>query len=157
MKSFTSMKAKLQTTGLYAVKDNTNINTELRAYAIGLDSAFSNLELMLRELFIDTAESYGITEREKMLGAQRSDYSLEKRREMLKDRQMTRGLSCTLKAFEKMLASYGLSDFSIEEKFAQQEVVVTINDSLIEEIKSWVVKRINDDFPSHLKLTVVFN
>ena len=157
MKSFTSMREKIQSTGLYSVKDNTNINTELRAYATGIDLLFSNLELMLKELFIDTAESYGIAEREKLIGAERSEYSIEKRREMLKDMQMTRGLSCTPKAFEKTLESYGLSDFTMVEKFVQQEVVITVKDVLTDEIKNWVVKRIQDDFPSHLTLTVVFS
>ncbi|MCD8025632.1 MAG: hypothetical protein LUF33_01500 [Clostridiales bacterium] len=69
MDSFTSMKSKLLPLGLYTIEDGSNLYAELKAYAAGLDSVFENLDTMLREYFIDTAQTYGITEREKLIGA----------------------------------------------------------------------------------------
>ena len=47
---------------------------------------------MLKEYFIDTAQSYGLTERERFTGAVRDDLSIEKRRELLKIREQTNGM-----------------------------------------------------------------
>lgn len=63
MNSFDSMKTKLESTGLYKVTAKSNIRAELLAYAEGLNTEFDMLETMERELFIDTAENCGITER----------------------------------------------------------------------------------------------
>ena len=84
MNSFDSMKTKLESTGLYKVTAKSNIKAELLAYAEGLNTEFDMLETMERELFIDTAENCGITERERFVGKINADYPLEKRREMLK-------------------------------------------------------------------------
>ena len=62
MNSFESMKTKLEGTGLYDITAKSNIGAELLAYAEGLDSVFDMLEMMERELFIDTAEDFGIAE-----------------------------------------------------------------------------------------------
>ena len=84
MNSFDSMKTKLESTGLYKVTAKSNIRAELLVYAEGLNTEFDMLETMERELFIDTAENCGITERERFVGKINADYPLEKRREMLK-------------------------------------------------------------------------
>lgn len=84
MNSFDSMKTKLESTGLYKVTAKSNIRAELLAYAEGLNTEFDMLETMERELFIDTAENCGITERERFVGKINADYPLEKRRKCLK-------------------------------------------------------------------------
>ena len=78
MNSFDSMKTKLESTGLYKVTAKSNIRAELLAYAEGLNTEFDMLETMERELFIDTAENCGITERERFVGKINADYPLEK-------------------------------------------------------------------------------
>ena len=95
MESFDSMKTKLDALGLYKIEENSNIYAELKSYAAALDEMFAILETMLKELFIDTAEDYGISSREILLGREKDGFSLEKRREMLKiyERQVhTRGV-----------------------------------------------------------------
>lgn len=156
MDSFTSMKSKLLPLGLYTIEDGSNLYAELKAYAAGLDSVFENLDTMLREYFIDTAQTYGITEREKLIGAQRDEYTLEKRREMLKNTEQTVGLACTCSAFVKILESYGLSDFTMTENFSEQTVSITVADSLSDEEKAWIEERAEADFPSHLKVEFTY-
>ena len=95
MNSFDSMKTKLESTGLYKVTAKSNIRAELLAYAEGLNTEFDMLETMERELFIDTAENCGITERERFVGKINADYPLEKRREMLKISEQKVGGKCT--------------------------------------------------------------
>ena len=61
MNSFSSMKNKLSAIGIYNIENGSNIYNELKAYSVELDRIFSELDTMLREYFIETAQSYGIT------------------------------------------------------------------------------------------------
>ena len=90
MDSYTSMVKKLTDTKLYSVRTGGRTYAELKAFAAGLDLLFNELDEMLKEYFIDTAQSYGLTERERFTGAVRDDLSIEKRRELLKIREQTR-------------------------------------------------------------------
>lgn len=156
MDSFTSLKNKLEATGLYDVLLGTNIYAELKAYAAALDVMFGELDIMLRELFIATAESYGITNRERLLGKERDTYTLEKRREMLIVYEQMMGEKCTKEAFEMVLSGYGLSDFEIVESPADSTVTIDIGDDVPEEIKKMIAERITADFPSHITVEVNF-
>ena len=84
MDSYTSMVKKLTDTKLYSVRTGGRTYAELKAFSTGLDLLFNELGEMLKEYFIDTAQSYGLTERERFTGAVRDDLSIEKRRELLK-------------------------------------------------------------------------
>ena len=64
-------------------------------------------------------------------------------------------MDCT-SAFEKIVAGYGLYDFSITEDPANQEVTLTVRDTLSEDNKYWIEKMAGNDFPAHLNLNVVF-
>lgn len=156
MDSFTSMKTKLDATGLYRIEQGSNIYAELKAYASGLDVLFETLEAMLKELFIDTAEDYGISAREELLGKPRSEFTLEKRREMLRIyEQMTDG-KCTKSAFEAVLRGYGLSDFSITESPSHYRIGITVNEQISPELQTLISDRIAQDFPTHLNVTLKF-
>ncbi len=154
--SFTSMKTKLDATGLYSIEQGTNIYAELKAYGSGLDVLFETLATMLKELFIDTAEDYGISAREKLLGKPRSEFTLEKRREMLKIYEQMMGGKCTKAAFEAILRGYGLSDFSILEAPTRYRIGITVNEQTSPELQSLISDRIAQDFPTHLIVTINF-
>ena len=85
MSSYNSMKSKLIATGLYTLEDSSNTSEELKAFAQELDIIFDTLDEMTREYFIATAQSYGIIERERFIGKERSELPTEQRREMLID------------------------------------------------------------------------
>lgn len=157
MDSYTSMKNKLQPMGLYDVADGTNVSVELKTYAEGINTLFNQLDEMTREYFIATAESYGLTERERFIGKVRTEYSVEKRREMLQIQEQMIGNECSVSAFTKFLEGCGLSDFEIAENFSQQTVVITINDTLADETKKMIEERINAEFPVHLIITINYS
>ena len=156
MSSYNSMKSKLIATGLYTLEDSSNTSEELKAFAQELDIIFDTLDEMTREYFIATAQSYGIIERERFIGKERSELPTEQRREMLIIQEQMMGNSCSKGAFELMLKGTGLSDFTITESFATQAVTVTINDVLTAEIKQMIEEKIRAEFPSHLDVTVTF-
>ena len=154
MDSLTSMYKKLLSLKLYSDKRSGNSYAELKAFSVGLNLLFGELDEMLREYFIDTAQSYGLTERERFMGAVRDDLSIEKRREMLKTREQTKEKFCTPEAFNKILQSYGLNSFEITEHPLENALTVKINDTLDEQTKVWINKMIENDFPAHLDVTV---
>lgn len=156
MNSYTAMKNKLLPMQLYSLKKDSTVCRELRAYATGINILFDTLDEMTKECFIDTAQTYGITQREKLFGSERNEYDTDKRRTMLKDREQTIGLACTPAAFKKIIQSYGLSNFEITEKFSAQEVVITVHDSITDEMKNSIRQSAALDFPSHLIITVTF-
>ncbi len=60
MDAFVSMSEKLGKTGLYHIAEGTLIYDELMAYAEGLAVLYRELETMLRECFVSTAQDYGL-------------------------------------------------------------------------------------------------
>lgn len=156
MNSLDSMTKKLENTKIYAVKPGGRNYAEIKAFSVGLDMIFNELDEMLREYYIDTAQSYGLTERERFTGAVRDDLSIEKRRELLKTREQTNEKFCTPEAFNKILQGYGLGGFELIENPQENALTVKIYDALDEQNKVWVNKMIENDFPVHLAVTVDF-
>lgn len=150
MNSVTSMKSKLMPIGIYKLDNDSNVYKELVAYAEVLDELFAELDEMIREYYIDTAENYGITRRELIMGPERTDLSIEKRRQMLKVREQAVGLSCTVKDFENILLSYGVGRVALTEHFSEQKYELTFLDGSQINNKRWVSERIVKDFPLHL-------
>lgn len=157
MDSFTSMSKKLVSTKIYSVNKGGVNYAELKAFAKGLDLLFNELDEMLKEYFIDTAQSYGLTERERFTGAVRDDLSIEKRRELLKIREQTNEKFCTPEAFNKILQGYGLSAYEVTENPSENTLTIKIADTLDEQSKTWVQKMIENDFPAHLDVVVEFD
>ncbi len=153
MDSFDSMKNKLSDVGIYNIEKGSNVYNELKAYSVELDRIFSELDTMLREYFIETAQSYGITLREKFSGREKTEYSLEKRREMLKIQQQMMGSECTPKSFENFLKGCGLVNFRISESFAKQRIAVNISDELSSAAKKEIEEKINAEVPAQILVT----
>lgn len=156
MSSYDSMKDKLNAVGIYSIDENSNISKELVACAEGLDGLFDNLDAMTKEYYIETAEDFGVLRREKFLGKEKTEYSIEKRREMLELQEQNMGEKCTPDAFSDILKSCGLTDFSFVEQPTNFKLTVNINDTLTNEQKKIVTERINLEFPLHLILEINF-
>lgn len=156
MDSFNSLKQKHLQTGLYKIEENNNIFAELKAYAKGLDYLFDIYDEILREMFVDTAESYGLTERERFMGEVNDNFGSNERRYIINTRECANENFCTVSAFEKMLESYGLKNFKMSENFSGQTVTIAIKDNLTVEQKNYVKGMIEKDFPAHLIVNVNF-
>ena len=77
------MRGKLQPLRLYTLAPGSETDHELHAYAAGLDPMFHELTVAAREAFIQTAESYGLSEREKFIEKEKAELSAASRRELL--------------------------------------------------------------------------
>lgn len=156
MNSFESMKKGLESTGLYNVADDSNVKKELMAYAEGLDRVFDGLSEMERECFIETAESYGLSERERFLGINRGALDTERRRELLETAEQLRG-ECTVQAFEKIVRGYGIESFDFIEHPTGNYMILNVYDALTSEQKAVLKSRVKENFPAHIEVTVYFN
>lgn len=155
MTSYESMKQKHEQTGLYCVSENSNISCELKAYAAGLDILWAELEKIERECYVVTAEDYGLSKREEFLGYDRQQLGLEERRNLLCTAEQVNG-ECTVEAFNRMIESFGVSDFNITQRYAQNSVVVFVYESLTEAQKARLETGINENFPAHLNINVYY-
>lgn len=153
--SFDSMKFLLLSANIYNL-DDSNVSDELRAYACILDEYYEKIKTMLSECFIDTASSYGLDIREKILGAIRDDLSVEKRREQLKIRECIDGSSFSKEKIEEALKSFGLSDFEIVERASQYIVDVNIYTTHTDAQKAWIKSQIKKIMPAHLFVNINF-
>ncbi len=150
------MKNKLEAIGIYEITENSNVSVELSAYAEELERLRLELDELYRELFIDTAQSYGLSERERVLGKEKSQFSIEARREMLKLFEQIAGEFCTAEKFNKFLLSCGLNDFSVVESIGRQRVTITINDVLSSAQKSELKEKVRGELPLRIEPTYKF-
>lgn len=156
MSSYDSMKAKLEPIGLYLLETGSNVCNELSSYAEGLDTLFETLDTMTKEYFIDTAESYGITARERFVGKEKSEYTQLQRKEMLKLQEQNMGNKCNTEAFSDILRSLGLSDFEFTERFSSNSLIINVNDVIPTEMQKLVTDRVEAEFPAHLNIIINF-
>lgn len=154
--SYNSMKSKLTATGLYKIEDSSNVSYELKAYAQELDLLFCELDEVLKECFIQTAEDYGLTRIERFTGRDGSGLSPEKRREILMLMQSDSRFGFTPDGFKALIESYSISDFEFVENPLGFRVTVRIYDSLSDEKKQAVSEMIDAQFPYHLNIIKSF-
>lgn len=77
------MKDMLSPLGIYNLDDDSLVAKELTVYANELEKLHNELALMLRELFINTAQDYGIEKIEELFQRVRHDLDIEERRDRI--------------------------------------------------------------------------
>ncbi len=156
MKStFESLKESLSRLNLYDF-DNTNISNEIKAYSYVIDELNEDLCTMLRECFIETAQTYGLSNRETIIGAKVENDNVESRRKMLMLRESINQSSFTVEKIKESLKSFGLECKVIEYPSLYTVVIDTIGD-YPEEKRVWISSEINKIMPAHLNVEVIFN
>lgn len=65
MGAYDSMKRQLLPTGLYTLDGTTAVDSELQAYAAGLDAVCSEFQELQGESFLPTASGYGLELKER--------------------------------------------------------------------------------------------
>ncbi len=99
----------LSETGLYDPGDNSVIYAELAAYAEGLELFFGELEELLRECFVSTAEAEGLTMREAIIRRMNFNHTLAGRRSALTAAMSVGTRDVTSGDLAKVIASFGLT------------------------------------------------
>ncbi len=152
--SYNFMKKALLPLGLYDINDN-NIDYELLSYAQVLDEMKFELTEMLRECFLSSAVSYGLYNREVIVGKKRDDLSIKERRNMLTLREQIDSSSFTLEKIRSSLESFNLL-CDIHEYPSLYMVVLDAIGEYTKEQKSWIREQVQKIMPAHLLVQVVF-
>ena len=156
MKSyFDTMKKALHSTSLYEV-DYNYLWYELMTYASEIDTINADIIDMLNECFINTASSYGLSNRELVIGALRDDLDIEKRREMLTLRERIDTSCFTVPKIKQALESFGL-EFELIEYPSLYTVVVDTIGHYDKKQQTWIRNEVRKIMPAHLSVDVIFN
>lgn len=153
--SFESMRESLSKLNLYDFS-KANISNELKTYAWFFDMLKEELCTMLNECFVDTAQSYGLSEREAIIGAKRDGVSILERRNMLLLRESINKSSFTVSKIKESLKSFGL-ECEVYEYPSQYTVVL---DSIGDYSKSqiaWIKTEVEKIMPAHLNVEIIIN
>ena len=156
MSSYDSMKNKMLPLGLYSFAEGSVVDNELNAYAAALDPLFDKIDEMTRESFISTAESYGLSEREKFIDRVKPQLTVEKRRELLINQEKAVTCDGTAVGFNRFLSDCGLTNFRVHEFPIRQRIAIYINDDLNEGEKSLIGYKIAQAAPVHLNVQVYY-
>lgn len=155
MDSYTSMKTKLTQTGLYDVLVGTLTHNELKAYALELDKLRKELEEMTREYYIVTAQSYGLSEREKFLGKVRNEYDINKRRQLLIFEERPLETAASIVDFINFLKGCGIDDFYIDQRY-NNTMSITIYDTVSPVRQKELNQRILAELPPHYIVKIIY-
>ena len=154
--SYASMKAKLAPLGVYTQAPGSVTDRELRAYAEGIDTLFDALDIAERESFIETAETYGLSEREKFLEKEKPDLPVAERRALLLRFEQRLHQEGTAAAFTTFLHECGLTDVNLTEYTSRRLLVIRVGNTLDEGQKSMASKKIRQAVPAHLTINLIF-
>lgn len=150
MGSYNSMKSKMLPLMLYSFDEGSVVDKELNAYAAALDPLFDKIDEMTQESFISTAESYGLSEREKFIDRVKPQLTVAERRELLIKQEQAISCDASVVGFNRFLSDCGLTNFRVDEYPSRQVVHIYINDDLNEGEKSLIGKKIELAAPIHL-------
>ncbi len=121
MNPLLSMKKKLEPLGVYSLQDGSLVEAELEAFAAELNLLLDAAEELKRELFIRTAEGFGIDLRETAAGPKREYLPLADRRKMLLYRGAVTVNDCRREDIERAMIACGIRS-SICEKTGEQSL-----------------------------------
>lgn len=156
MSSCESMIKKLEPLGIYNLATDSILYAELAAFSEGLDVLKAELDTVLKEAFISTAESYGIENLELLVGKKRDDLAIDKRRSMLIERLSFGTGDFTPTGLESMLRVLGV-DGKIEEYPFVQRIVLNLSSQYYSApMREWIMLQAEALFPAHLDWDVVF-
>lgn len=148
MTSFESMSEKLARTGLYNTSEGNLIYAELMAYAEGLDIYYNALDELLRECFIETAETYGLTMREKFISKCTADNTIEARRKSLVTALSIYKTDFTAEGFEKSLDIWGIEG-TLAEDFENKKIIFDCTTDIPSNKLELIEKQVQDFVPCH--------
>lgn len=81
--TYSQMRDALGSTGRYDVDNSKYVNAEIKAYAASIDKVKEYFNYILRELFVQTACSFGLSAREEMFDFKSGGETVENRRKRL--------------------------------------------------------------------------
>lgn len=156
MGSLENMVKAMKTIPLYSLKIYTTVHKELQSYAIELDLLTEMVDELIQECFLSTACDYGLTFYEKILGRERSDLSIDKRREMLIQTQLMNVNDNTLSGFYRFFSSLGLECDIVENPHIFDIYILAKGREYSAAEQDYIIERAKSFLPCHITFTVDF-
>lgn len=153
---FNNLQSKLRPLNLYSLYGTTLVDAELKSYASGIEILNEALSTMERENFITTAISYGLIEREKILGGVKVDTDIQNRRDMLNYRFAITANDFSKNSIQKDLIACGLNA-NIVENLDGESIYINCNGVLNDfTTENQAIKSAQEFLPAHLEANFDF-
>lgn len=132
------------------------LSWELEAYADELERLYADLGVLFRERFVATAQDIGLKAYEVLFGPERSDESVETRREKLLLRMNLGGGDFTPAGIRRALDSFGL-EYTLSEYPQIGRMTVTATTDYTEAEQAWIKREVEKIIPAHIEFQLTFN
>jgi len=155
MAAFDNMKSILSKLQIYDLSPDSYINHELSAYSAGFEYVEKMIDLLLNEMFIVTAEDYGLGRWEKILfGNSNDDVDTSDRRKIIMSALQIDENWFTPKSMSKALGAIGI-EADLEEIFDEERIIVKANEYRGQNLSyEYIQNQLETILPAHLDITL---
>ena len=147
---------KLQPLNLYSLSKTSNVYFELSVYASELENINSSIDELLKECFVQTAESYGVDNIESIYMSPNINVDIVTRRKRILNRLKINDSDYTVEGIKNAIKSFGGENFEILEYPSENKITINVNDSLSDTHREFIKSEIEKIMPAHNTLIVSF-
>lgn len=140
----------------YRLSEKSNLYYELQTYAQEFDRLRIQLDKLLRECFLFTAEDYGLSNFELIYTAAYNEETPQVRRDRIFQRLSIDDGCVTLSDVKKAIKSFGAENFNIIEFYGRYNIVVEVYGEYSQSEIDFIRTEIKKIMPAHQKAEVYF-
>lgn len=142
--------------GQYNITNNSLIAKELSCYAAEFDSISTEINRVIRECLVITAENVGLEFYEKIVGSPRDDLSTGLRREMLVALMNLGVNDYTLSGILRFFQSLNFDCNILERPHIFDLYITPVGGTYTDTQRRYIISRAKDFLPCHLSFTIDF-
>ncbi len=157
MSTLSDLVKILQPLNLYSLTKSSNVYRELSVYGKEFDRLKADFDEFLRECFVQTAETYGLSNIEHIYMNPTTELDAETRRQRILDRLLINDSDYTLQAVSKAIKCFGTESFDIIEFPNRNQVVVEIFGEYTQAQEEYIVTEITKLLPADNVFQVNFD
>lgn len=142
---------------IYTAEENSRVYRELSVCSEEFDLLEEELDGLLREMFIVTAQDSGLSGIESIYTAPNGNVGLDRRRQKILNRLAYNDNCFTLEEIKSAVRDFGAEDFKILEFPSRYNAVVEIYGDYDSAAIDFIKSEIKKIMPAHLNIEVYFN
>lgn len=154
MTAFQSITEKLAPLGIYKLHNDDLVTYEIMAYSNELQKIYDELQKIENEMFIMTANDFGLSQREKLLDITLNQNNITKRRNSLLLREKIISNPQTKNNIINILSAYDI-ECLIDEDIKNNTVHIKItNTSSLNNTQEYYTNKIKNTLPVNTKFII---
>lgn len=157
MSIISTLVKNLQPLKLYSLNKSSNVYKELSVYASELELLNDQLEELLKECFVQTAETYGLDNIEHIYMEPATALDTETRRQRIINRLQICDNDYTVEGVTKAIKCFGTENFSIIEYPQRNQLVVEVFGDYTDFQAQFIKTEIEKLIPADNTVLVYFN